>query len=116
MVGQVKRCLREVIGNAKSSFDELNTVLSEIENTLNCRPLTYDYDEPGVEVLTQSHLIFGRRVSSLSEEILRDKAVDERKDGEESERCEEVQEQAQRPRRAAARDAQWKTRLMLDIY
>ena len=49
-------------------------------------------------------------------EILRDKTVEERMDGEESEMCEEVQEQAQRPQRAAARDAQWKMRLMLDSY
>eukprot|EP00795_Rhopilema_esculentum_P009901 gene9901-biopygen12613 len=49
-------------------------------------------------------------------EILRDKTVEERMDGEESERYEEVQEQAQRPRRAADRDAQWKTCIMLDSY
>ena len=234
MVGQVKRCLRKVIGNAKLSFDELNTVLSEIENTLNCRPLTYDYDEPGVEVLTPSHLIFGRRISSLSAgidqrmkndededsplskrylyltrklshfwnrwhkeyllglreahksekrgspliregdivlvqdenwkrgmwktgiieqlivgkdgvtrgakvskpgkgkyeyicrpvqklyplEIARENVEVERKDGEESERGEEgkVAAQAQRPHRAAAKDAQWKTRFMLDSF
>ena len=47
-------------------------------------------------------------------EILRDKTVEERMDSEESERCEEVQKQAQRLRRASARDAQQKRRLMLD--
>ena len=69
MVGQVKRCLRKVLGNAKLSFEELYTVLTEIENTLNSRPLTYEYNEPGVEMLTPSHLIFGRRVSALAEGI-----------------------------------------------
>ena len=69
MVGQVKRCLRKVLGNAKLSFEELYTVLTEVENTLNSRPLTYDYDEPGVEMLTPSHLIFGRRVSALADGI-----------------------------------------------
>ena len=69
MVGLVKRCLRKVLGNAKLSFDELNTVLTEIENTLNLRPLTYQYEELGVEVLTPSHLLFGRRLSPLSEGI-----------------------------------------------
>ena len=61
--------LRKVLGNAKLSFEELYTVLTEIENTLNSRPLTYEYNEPGVEMLTPSHLIFGRRVSALAEGI-----------------------------------------------
>ena len=60
MVGKVKRCLRKVLGNAKLTYDELLTTLVEIEGTLNSRPLTYAYDEVGVEVLTPSHLIFGR--------------------------------------------------------
>eukprot|EP00794_Sanderia_malayensis_P019296 gene19296-biopygen16176 len=68
MVGLVKRCLRKVLGNAKLSFDELQTVLVEIESTLNSRPLTYQYDELGEQVLTPSHLIFGRRLATLSEQ------------------------------------------------
>lgn len=47
MVGSVKRCLRKILGNAHPSFDELLTVLSEVETTLNSRPLAYDYDSPG---------------------------------------------------------------------
>lgn len=45
MVGSTKRCLRKVLGNARLSFDELLTVVVEVEGTLNKRPLTYDYDE-----------------------------------------------------------------------
>eukprot|EP00794_Sanderia_malayensis_P015458 gene15458-biopygen12863 len=69
MVQSVKRCARKVLGNAKLTFDELNTVLSEIENTLNSRPLTYSYDEIEGQVLTPSHLMFGHRLSTLSEGI-----------------------------------------------
>ena len=43
MVGSVKRCLKKVLGNAKLKFDELLTILLEVEGTLNCRPLTYEY-------------------------------------------------------------------------
>ena len=50
MVGCVKACLRKVLGNAKLTFDELLTVLVEIEGTLNSRPLTYTYDELDEEV------------------------------------------------------------------
>lgn len=66
MVGQVKRWLRKVSGDAKLSLDELNTVLTETENTLNLRSLTYQYEELGVEVLMPFQLLFGRRFSPLS--------------------------------------------------
>ena len=69
MVGSVKRCLKKVLGNAKLKFDELLTILLEVEGTLNCRPLTYEYDEIGAEVLTPSHLLFGRRLVSLPDEV-----------------------------------------------
>ena len=72
MVGCVKRCLRKVLGNARLTFDELFTVLIEVEGTLNSRPLTYEYDEAGEEVLTPSHLIFGRRIKTVPDEIVED--------------------------------------------
>jgi hypothetical protein len=72
MVGTVKRCLRKVLGNAKLTYDELLTTLVEIEGTLNSRPLTYAYAEVGVEVLTPSHPIFGRRLSCIQDEVTSD--------------------------------------------
>jgi len=66
LIGCVKRCLRKVLGNAKLSFDELSTVVTEVEATLNSRPLTYHYSELGEEVLTPSHLLVGRRLTPLS--------------------------------------------------
>ena len=44
--------------------DELATVLVKVECTLNSRPLTCEY-EVGEEMLTPSHLIFGRGMNSL---------------------------------------------------
>ncbi len=68
MIGTMKRCLRKVLGNAKLNADEFNTVLCEIECTLNSRPLTDQYDE--IETfLTPFHLIFGRKLSPLPENI-----------------------------------------------
>ena len=68
MIGSVKRCLRKVLAHAKLTFDELYTVLLEVEGTVNSRPLTYLYDTLD-EVLTPSHLIFGYRLSTLSEDV-----------------------------------------------
>ena len=65
MVGLVKRCLKKVIGHARLMFDEILTVIVEVEGMLNSRPLTYlssdDFDEP----LTPAHLLTGRRLHGL---------------------------------------------------
>ena len=69
MVASVKDCSRKTLGNAGLSYEELLTVLAEVECTLNARPLTYEYNEVHGEVLTPSHLIYGRRIKSLPDEI-----------------------------------------------
>ena len=43
----------------------MRTVLVEVEANLNARPLTYEYDEVSDEVLTPSHLVYGRRIATL---------------------------------------------------
>ena len=69
MVKSTKRCLREFIGQAKFSFDELHTTVVEVESIINWRPLTYlssgDLEEP----LIPSHLIAGRRVVNLPDDL-----------------------------------------------
>ena len=65
MVGTVKRCLKKIIGKAKLDHDELNTILIEIEGVLNSRPITYLYEELEAEPLTPSHLMIGRRLTTL---------------------------------------------------
>ena len=57
MVRSVKRCLRKVLGNAKLTINELN-----VEGMLNSRPLTDAFEEFEGEVLTPSHLIYGRAI------------------------------------------------------
>ena len=69
-VGNLTRCLRKVLGNAQLTLclHEMSKVLVEVENTINSRPLTKNQDEElDWQVLTPSHLLFGRRLSPLSE-------------------------------------------------
>lgn len=64
----VKRCLRKAIGRSILTLDQLNTVLVEVEAIINMQPLTYVYDDvEGVSYsISPSHLLYGRRIISLS--------------------------------------------------
>ena len=66
MVRSIKRCLRKVVGRTTLNFEELVTLLIEIESIINCRPLTFVYDDQeGISyALTPAHLIYGRRLAS----------------------------------------------------
>lgn len=64
LVRSVKRCLKKTIGRSSLTFEELRTLIVEIETTINNRPLTYIYDDTdGVtQPLTPSDLINGRAI------------------------------------------------------
>ena len=76
MMKSTKRCLRKVVGQDNLFYDELSTVLIEIEAVINSRPLTYlsaeDLDEP----LTPSHLLCGRRILTLPDGLAEDGNTD----------------------------------------
>ena len=61
LVRSTKRCLKKSLRNSKLNYEELLTLLTEIEGVINSRPLTYFNEELG-EPLTPSHLIIGRRI------------------------------------------------------
>ena len=69
LIKSTKRCLKKTIGKARLSYDELQTAVIEVEAILNSRPISFlsadDFDEP----LTPSHLIFGRRLISLPDNL-----------------------------------------------
>ena len=41
MIGITKSCLKKVMGKALLTFEELQSIITEIENALNSRPSTY---------------------------------------------------------------------------
>ncbi len=58
----VKNALRKILRKSKLSYEELETILIEIEGVLNTRPLTYVDDSDLTEPLTPSHLMYGRNI------------------------------------------------------
>ena len=62
LVKSVKGVLRKTIGSARLTTDELSSVLAEVEQVINSRPLSYISSDDTNEVLTPFHLIFGRRL------------------------------------------------------
>jgi hypothetical protein len=65
LVKSVKRCLKKILGKACVTYEELLTILTEIECVLNPRPLTYVSTEDLEEPLTPSHLLCGRQILSV---------------------------------------------------
>ena len=59
MIKSVKRCSKKVLLDARLNYEELLTVLKEIENIINNRPLIYMYDDVNQELLTPNKLLFG---------------------------------------------------------
>ena len=64
MVQSVKRALRKILRRTSATYDELLTVVIEIESVINSRPICYLYSDDIEEVLTPSHLLTGRRLIS----------------------------------------------------
>ena len=62
MVKSLKSILRKVIRNKRLN-DEMVTVLKEIENITNNRPLSYVYYDDVQEPLTPNKLIYGKNLN-----------------------------------------------------
>lgn len=73
MIGMVKMSLKKTLGRAFITLTALQTIIVEVEATLNDRPLTYlssTTEDP--EPLTPSHLLCGRRIIPLPHPIIED--------------------------------------------
>ena len=62
LVGMVKSFLKKSIGREKLLFTELLTVLFEVENILNNRPLCFVYDDDVSDILMPNCLLYGRNL------------------------------------------------------
>ena len=64
-VKSMKFHFKRVIGDTKLTFEELTTVLAQIEACLNSRPLTSLPDDDGIEALTPGHFLIGQPMESI---------------------------------------------------
>ena len=64
LVKTVKRSLRKILRRTTVTYDELLTIIIEIEAVMNSRPLCYQYSDEVDEVLTPSHMDKGKRLLS----------------------------------------------------
>ena len=60
LVGSMKRCLRKTVAKSKLTFDELSTAITEVEEVLNSRPLSFVSPEDLEEPLTPAHFLLGQ--------------------------------------------------------
>ena len=56
--------IEKILQRAMVTYEELLILVVEIEGILNCRPITYVYNDEFSEPLTLRHLIYGYRVLS----------------------------------------------------
>ena len=66
-VKSFKTHLKRIVGNYKLDFEEMTTILTQIEACLNSRPLgTVPHnDDNGIEMLTPGHFLIGRPLQAL---------------------------------------------------
>ena len=66
-VKSTKMHLRRIVGDVKLTYEELKTVLTQVEACLNSRPLipVNSPDDDGIEILTPGHFLIGRALCAL---------------------------------------------------
>ena len=66
LVGFSKSILKRALGKQLCTYDELLTIITEVEGRVNDRPLTYtSSDESDHTAITPAHLLHGHRIDSL---------------------------------------------------
>ena len=68
LVKSTKTLLRKQLEKSRLNYEELQTVLCEVETILNNRPLTYYYSDNTEQCLTPKNLLFVRTIKLFDPE------------------------------------------------
>ena len=71
MVRSIENTLKKVASVCSLDYEQLNTVLVEIENVINTRPVTYMNDDNLDESLTPHHLICSSDIATNNVSLLK---------------------------------------------
>ena len=59
--------MKKQLGKARINYDEMVTVLKQIENVINNRPISYTYFESDlIEPITSNKLLYGRNLEVIN--------------------------------------------------
>ena len=81
MIRCTKQCLGKTLGNVRVNYQGLLTILKEIENVFNNRPLTVVYCDEILQPFTPNKLLYGHNINTevkdnqyedINEELARD--------------------------------------------
>ena len=50
------------MGKSRLNYEELFTIITEVQGIINTRPLTYLYNDNDITAITPSYLIIGRNL------------------------------------------------------
>ena len=64
LIKSTNTLLRKQLEKSRLNYEELQTVLCEVETIRNNRPLTYYYSDNTELCLTPDHLLFGRTITN----------------------------------------------------
>ena len=79
LVGLVKQALYKVIGKSTLRWNELESVILDVETTLNNRPLGYVDDDYTKPILTPNLLILGDQNAAIDDVVNSDEETDVKK-------------------------------------
>ena len=75
-VKSMKTHLKRIVGSVKLTYEDLNTMLTQVEACLNSRPLVpLAPDDEGIEALTPGHFLIGRPLEALPDPSLSYRAL-----------------------------------------